>query len=192
MDRAQELKLLERKYYNCQRCPNSRNRETKRVIIFRGNPYAKLCIMGGWPETGDDKIGLPFLGTGGKLLDNLLVECNIDPDKDVFITTLVGCKSDCQIQKTEIRMCNPRIKKILQIVKPKVICFFGAAPAKEVFGVNIKVNSFVKRQLCGKIYPIFFVRDLNMTTKGIDNYTKEQYKKQIIKACEIINNKRKK
>jgi DNA polymerase len=48
---------------SCKRCGLSKNRT--HVVIGRGNPHAKLLVIGEAPGAEEDKIGLPFVGKSG-------------------------------------------------------------------------------------------------------------------------------
>lgn len=53
--------------------------------MYRGNPRARLMLIGEAPGAEEDRLGLPFVGRSGQLLDNMLRAVDIDPDNDVYI-----------------------------------------------------------------------------------------------------------
>lgn len=59
------------------------------MVIYRGNPAAKLMIVGEAPGTEEDRLGKPFVGRSGQLLDQILAAAGFDPEQDVFITNAV-------------------------------------------------------------------------------------------------------
>ena len=59
------------------------------MVIYRGNPRAKLMIVGEAPGTEEDRQGKPFVGRSGQLLDQILKSVGFDSEKDVFITNSV-------------------------------------------------------------------------------------------------------
>lgn len=59
------------------------------MVICRGNPAAKLMIIGEAPGTQEDRLGKPFVGRSGQLLDQILNAAAFDPEEDVFITNAV-------------------------------------------------------------------------------------------------------
>ena len=59
------------------------------IVISRGNPNAKLLIVGEAPGPEENIQGKPFVGRAGQLLDKILQAANFDPEKDVFITNSV-------------------------------------------------------------------------------------------------------
>ena len=63
--------------------------EGTNMVIYRGNPEARLMIIGEAPGTEEDRQGKPFVGRSGQLLDQILEAVEIDPEADVFITNAV-------------------------------------------------------------------------------------------------------
>ncbi len=59
------------------------------VVICRGNPAAKLMIVGEAPGPEENELGKPFVGRSGKLLDQILEAVDFDPEQDVFISNSV-------------------------------------------------------------------------------------------------------
>jgi hypothetical protein len=59
------------------------------VVICRGNPQAKLMIIGEAPGPEEDRQGKPFVGRSGQLLDKILDAAGFDPEQDVFISNSV-------------------------------------------------------------------------------------------------------
>jgi DNA polymerase len=60
-----------------------------KMVIYRGNPAAKLMIVGEAPGPQEDKQGKPFVGPSGKLLDQILGSVHLESERDVFITNAV-------------------------------------------------------------------------------------------------------
>ena len=54
------------------------------IVISRGNPKAKLLIVGEAPGPQENIQGKPFVGPAGQLLDKILRAGNFDPEKDVY------------------------------------------------------------------------------------------------------------
>ena len=44
------------------------------IVVSRGNPSARLMIIGEAPGAREDALGEPFVGRSGRLLDQLLEE----------------------------------------------------------------------------------------------------------------------
>src|SRR5258705_11732887 len=59
------------------------------IVISRGNPKAKILIVGEAPGPQENIQGKPFVGPAGKLLDKILQAGDFDPDKEVYFINLV-------------------------------------------------------------------------------------------------------
>lgn len=76
--------------YRKERSSN-RPQEGGRVVVFRGNPEARLMLVGEAPGADEDKLGVPFVGRSGQLLDDILRAVGLDPDRDVYIRCVCVC-----------------------------------------------------------------------------------------------------
>jgi DNA polymerase len=102
------------------------------IVIYRGNPEAKLMIIGEAPGTEEDRLGKPFVGRAGKLLDQILQAVKLDPAKDVFITNAVfrlppgdGGKPLRKPTSDEILFYKPYLLEIIRLVNPVIILLSG-------------------------------------------------------------------
>ena len=59
------------------------------VVISRGNPEARLLLIGEAPGPQENIQGKPFVGRAGQLLDKILLAVDFDPERDVYITNSV-------------------------------------------------------------------------------------------------------
>src|SRR5210317_2094552 len=99
--------------------------EGTNMVIYRGNPQAKLMIIGEAPGTNEDREGKPFVGKSGILLDQILQAVDFDPEEDVFITNAVfrlppgeGGKPLRKPTPDEIEYYKPYLLEIIRLVDP--------------------------------------------------------------------------
>ncbi len=111
------------------------------MVIYRGNPQAKLMIIGEAPGTEEDRQGKPFVGKSGKLLDQILGAADFDPDKDVFITNAVfrlppgdGGKPLRKPTTDEIEYYKPYLLEIIRLVDPVIMLLSGNAATESIIG----------------------------------------------------------
>jgi len=111
------------------------------MVIYRGNPQAKLMIIGEAPGTEEDRQGKPFVGRSGKLLDQILAAAEFDPDEDVFITNAVfrlppgdGGKPLRKPTPDEIEFYKPYLLEIIRLVDPVIILLSGNAATESIIG----------------------------------------------------------
>jgi uracil-DNA glycosylase len=110
------------------------------MVIYRGNPEARLMIVGEAPGTEEDRQGKPFVGRSGQLLDQMLRAVDLDPEKDVFISNAVfrmppGDAGGRPLRKPtpeEIDYYRPYLLEIIRLVDPLVIVLSGGVAVQSL------------------------------------------------------------
>ena len=102
------------------------------VVISRGNPEAKLLIIGEAPGPQENIQGKPFVGRAGQLLDKILEAANFDPEKDVYITNSVfrmppgeDGKAFRKPTTQEIEYYRPYVLEIIRLIDPHIMLLTG-------------------------------------------------------------------
>lgn len=111
------------------------------VVISRGNPSARLLIIGEAPGPQENIQGKPFVGRAGQLLDKILIAADFDPDQDVLITNSVfrmppgeGSKNFRKPTNQEIEAYKPYVLEIIRLVDPRIILLTGNVACLSVLG----------------------------------------------------------
>jgi uracil-DNA glycosylase family 4 len=111
------------------------------IVISRGNPKAKLLIVGEAPGPQENIQGKPFVGPAGKLLDKILQAGNFDPEQDVYIINSVfrmppgdDGKSFRKPNDQEIEYYRPYVFEIIRLMDPRVILLTGNVACQSVLG----------------------------------------------------------
>ncbi len=109
------------------------------VVISRGNPEAKLLLIGEAPGPEENVRGKPFVGRAGQLLDKILQAANFDPEKDVYITNSVfrmppGEEGKAFRKPTdqEIEYYRPYVFEMIRLIDPRVILLTGNVACQSV------------------------------------------------------------
>ena len=134
------------------------------VVISRGNPNAKLLLIGEAPGPQENIKGKPFVGPAGQLLDKILQAGNFDPEQDVYITNSVfrmppaeDGKSFRKPNDTEIDYYRPFVFEIIRLIDPRVILLTGNVACQSVLqktGITSLRGQWI--QLDGRwLMPIF-------------------------------------
>ena len=120
----------------CTACDLSRTRQT--VVISRGDPAASLMLIGEAPGAKEDESGRPFVGRSGQLLDQLLREVGLDPDRDLYICNAVKCRppANRRPKKGELLSCRPWLDLQIQLVNPEVIVLVGSTAVEAILGIK--------------------------------------------------------
>ncbi len=115
--------------------------EGTNMVIYRGNPDAKLMIIGEAPGTEEDRQGKPFVGRSGQLLDQILKAVDFDPAEDVFITNAVfrlppgdGGKPLRKPTPDEIEFYKPFLLEIIRLVDPAIMLLSGNVATQSLLG----------------------------------------------------------
>tara|TARA_Y100001968_G_C19271005_1_gene674237 strand:+ start:310 stop:915 length:606 start_codon:yes stop_codon:yes gene_type:complete len=113
------------------------------VVVSRGNPSAKLMVIGEAPGAMEEKTGKPFVGRSGKLLDNLLNEVGINSNQDVYFCNVVKCRppNNRRPKRKEIEESLPWLKQQIFLVDPHVIILTGATAVESVLRLDQAMTS---------------------------------------------------
>ncbi|MBD5653616.1 MAG: uracil-DNA glycosylase [Candidatus Eremiobacteraeota bacterium] len=131
----------------CTRCPELV--ATRRTTVFgEGDSCAQLVVIGEGPGETEDKLGRPFVGRAGQLLDKMLLAIGL-PREDVFICNTVKCRPtfDDGVRlrnrapsPAEMSNCRPYLEEQLDIIAPRVILCLGAPSAKSFLGPKFSIT----------------------------------------------------
>ena len=109
------------------------------VVVSRGNPKAKLLLIGEAPGPEENIKGKPFVGRAGQLLDKILQAANFDPEKDVYITNSVfrlppgeDGKAFRKPTDKEIDYYRPYVFEIIRLIDPRIILLTGNVACQSV------------------------------------------------------------
>jgi uracil-DNA glycosylase len=132
-ERRERLKVVYEEARACVRCPLHQTRTT--VVFGSGNANADLMFVGEAPGANEDRLGLPFVGQAGKLLDKLLGEIGLQRE-DVFIANTLKCRppGNRDPHPNEIESCSSYLRSQVELIEPKVICTLGNFATKLLRG----------------------------------------------------------
>ena len=100
-----------------------------------GNPGARVVIIGEVPGRDEDRMGVPFVGSAGQLLDKMLACIGLDRTSTYLINMLPWRPPGNRTPTDEeLAMLTPWLFRHVQLAKPELILLLGGAAAKLVFG----------------------------------------------------------
>jgi DNA polymerase len=160
-ERRELLKEVYEQARGCVRCPLHQTRTT--VVFGAGNANADLMFVGEAPGANEDRLGLPFVGQAGKLLDKLLGEIGLARD-DVFIANTLKCRppNNRDPHPNEIASCQDYLHRQVALIEPTVICTLGNFSTKllraDPTGIS-RLHGREEVQLIGeravRLYPLY-------------------------------------
>ena len=137
-----EKSLLEVKKV-CDQCFNCDLSKTRNNIVFSdGKASARIMLIGEAPGADEDASGTPFVGRAGRLLNDLLKECEISRENDLYICNTIKCRPPENRLPTneEKQICEQYLSAQINIVRPKVVILCGATSAKSFLGDKNKIS----------------------------------------------------
>jgi uracil-DNA glycosylase family 4 len=102
---------------------------------------SKLLLLGEAPGQDEDRIGRPFVGSAGRILDKLLVEVGLVREA-AYVTNTVLCHppKDRNPSSDEVDGCAAFLDGQLALIQPQVIVTLGAIPLRRLLGRNREVE----------------------------------------------------
>ena len=121
------------------RCPLHQTRTT--VVFGAGDADADLMFIGEAPGANEDRMGLPFVGQAGKLLDKLLAEIGLER-KAVWICNVLKCRppDNRDPHPNEIEACQDYLRSQVDLIEPTVICTLGNFSTKLLRGDSTGIS----------------------------------------------------
>ncbi|HEY1510627.1 MAG TPA: uracil-DNA glycosylase [Solirubrobacteraceae bacterium] len=160
-ERRELLKGVYEQARGCVRCPLHRTRTN--VVFGAGNADADLMFIGEAPGANEDRMGLPFVGQAGKLLDKLLGEIGLER-KDVWICNVLKCRppDNRDPHPNEIESCQSYLMSQVELIEPVVICTLGNFSTKllraDTTGIS-RLHGRAETRTIGsravRLYPLF-------------------------------------
>lgn len=120
-----KLDALRRKYESD--APHAKFVTDHHSIVFGdGDPCARLMIIGEAPGAEEDKVGLPFVGRAGQLLEKMLGAMGLKRG-DVYITNVLKTRPPNNATPTsdEAAACAPYLFEQIRIIGPECILSLG-------------------------------------------------------------------
>jgi len=132
-DRRVRLAVLAEEVRACVRCGLAPTRT--QTVFARGNPFAEVCFVGEGPGFDEDRLGEPFVGKAGQLLDRMIAAMGYARD-DVYVANIVKCRppENRKPEPDEMASCSPYLVTQLSLVQPKVIVALGATAVQGLIG----------------------------------------------------------
>ena len=111
------------------------------TIIGEGKIDADIMFIGEAPGADEDKLGRPFVGKCGKLLDIMLTSINISRD-NCYITNILPWRPPGNRTPTdeELSICLPFIRKQIELINPKIIVLLGGVALKSLMETNDPIS----------------------------------------------------
>jgi DNA polymerase len=123
----------------CVKCPLGRTRTN--FVFGVGNPHARVMLVGEAPGADEDRLGEPFVGRAGQLLNRLLREAGFARE-EVYIANILKCRppNNRDPLPTEIALCLPYLRKQIELIGPTFIVALGRIAAHTLLNTTAALN----------------------------------------------------
>ena len=111
---------LENSITNCNKCKLYKGRHN--IVFGTGNKNADLMFVGEGPGADEDRLGEPFVGRAGQLMNLAFQMVGLKRD-EVYIANIVKCRppSNRNPEQDEADACMNYLRNQVILVKPKII-----------------------------------------------------------------------
>ena len=159
-----ELKQL---VSGCTQCGLHKTRT--QTVFGVGDQEADWMLVGEAPGAEEDRLGDPFVGQAGRLLDNMLAAIDLSRTKNVYIANVLKCRppGNRNPEPEEVAKCSPHLLQQIELVQPKLIVAMGRFAAQTLLSTDAsiaslrgKVYRYAGRPLIVTYHPAYLLRNL--------------------------------
>ncbi|BEV36289.1 uracil-DNA glycosylase [Synechococcus sp. M16CYN] len=177
---------------DCSACDLAKTRQT--VVLSRGNPDARLMLIGEAPGAQEDQLGIPFVGRSGKVLDRMLSEVGFNLDRDVYICNAIKCRppNNRRPTKNELAACRSWLDLQIALVDPAVIVLTGSTAVEALLGRRDAMRQlrgqwqfWQGRSVMPVFHPAYLLRHASTDAEGPIELTRRDFTVIRQKLCEL-------
>ncbi len=132
---------------SCRGCPLCK--QATQTVFGQGSPSATMVLVGEQPGDEEDKLGLPFVGPAGRVLNDALEAAGIDRI-EVYLTNVVkhfkflirGWRRWHKApSKRDIEACMAWMRSELAVIKPQVLVCLGSTAAQALLSPTFRITA---------------------------------------------------
>ena len=141
----------------------------KQTVFGVGDEKARWLFVGEAPGSEEDRLGEPFVGQAGKLLDSMLAAIGLTRGKGVFIANVLRCRppNNRDPQADEIEKCAPFLRRTVALIRPRLIVAMGRPASQTLLNTDASIGSLRGRvfryagvPLVVTYHPAYLLRNL--------------------------------
>jgi uracil-DNA glycosylase family 4 len=132
-----ELEAAIRSFEGC-----ALKRTAKNTVFADGNPGAPVMIVGEAPGADEDRLGKPFVGVSGQLMDRMMNAIGLTRGDGFYITNILFWRPPGNRTPTlaEQAMCIAFTRRHIELARPKLLVLAGATSAKAILDTADGIN----------------------------------------------------
>jgi DNA polymerase len=134
------LKSLAARVAACVKCQEVATTRTQTVFGV-GNPESRILFLGEAPGADEDRLGEPFVGRAGKLLNDIIAASKLKRE-DLYICNILRCRppSNRTPSPEEAANCREYLNGQIALVDPEYIVCWGAVAAQNLLDTKISTG----------------------------------------------------
>lgn len=131
---------LEESIKDCNKCKLCNTRQN--IVFGTGNKTTNLMFIGEGPGADEDRLGEPFVGRAGKLMNLAFEILGIDREQ-VYIANVVKCRppANRNPEEDEAIACLNYLRNQVILVQPKIIVLLGSVALKNILGKEYGITA---------------------------------------------------
>lgn len=166
-DQVSDWDALEVEVPACTACALHKTRA--RTVLGVGDRNAAWLLVGEAPGAEEDRLGEPFVGQAGRLLDNMLAAIGLARGENVYIANVLKCRppGNRNPEPEEVARCTPFLQRQIALIQPKIIVALGRFAAQTLLGSDATIASLRGRvhryagvPLVVTYHPAYLLRNL--------------------------------
>jgi uracil-DNA glycosylase len=145
------------------------------TVFGVGDENADWMLIGEAPGAEEDRLGDPFVGQAGKLLDNMLAAIGLSRRENVYIANVLKCRppGNRNPAPDEVEKCTPHLLKQIELIQPKLILAMGRFAAQtllksdaSIASLRGRVHRYAGVPLIVTYHPAYLLRTLEDKAKA--------------------------
>lgn len=131
---------LEESIKGCNKCKLCKTRQN--IVFGVGNKNADIMFIGEGPGADEDRLGEPFVGRAGKLMNMAFQAIGLKKN-EVYIANIVKCRppANRNPEEDEAFACLNYLRNQVMLVKPKIIVLLGSVALKNILGKEYGITA---------------------------------------------------
>jgi DNA polymerase len=113
------------------------------TVFGVGDESAQWMLVGEAPGAEEDRLGEPFVGQAGKLLDNMLAAIGLQRGRNVYIANVLKCRppGNRNPAPEEVATCSPYLVRQIELIRPKLILAMGRFAVQTLLNTEATISS---------------------------------------------------
>jgi len=157
----------------CTACGLHKSRT--QTVFGVGDENADWLLVGEAPGAEEDRLGDPFVGQAGRLLDAMLAAIDLSRENNVYICNVLKCRppGNRNPEPDEVAKCTPFLLRQIDLIGPKLIVAMGRFAAQTLLNTDAsiaslrgRVHQYAGRPLIVTYHPAYLLRNLPDKSKA--------------------------